>query len=428
MKRMKKKVAFFTLGCKLNFAETSALAGRFIERGYERTTQMDNSDIIVINTCSVTSLAEKKGRNLLSKARKKSPDAKIIVMGCYAQLHPEDLQPLQKADLILGNQEKLQIFDYLEYPIESEVVRQPFRKITEAEVVYSSQDRTRTFLKIQDGCSYFCAYCTIPMARGLSRSPGIDNVLKAVKQIVDQGSKEIILTGVNIGDFGRQHHQTFAELLRAIIKIKGLRRLRLGSVEPNLLTNEIIELVANHDVLMPHFHMPLQCGTDDLLRKMKRRYTTAIYANRVDEIQKQLPDACIVADVIVGVPGETAKLHDQAKAFIKQLGISALHVFTYSERPQTAAAEMPEQVHNKLRQERSQEMHALSDELHNLYIQSQINKKRPVLFEKNTKNDFIYGFTDNYIRVKYPFDNQLIEQIKTVKLIGRDREGNVNAE
>ncbi len=425
---MKKRVSFFTLGCKLNFAETSSLANTFEQKGYARVREIENSDIIIINTCSVTSLAEKKGRNIISKARRSNPNAKIIALGCYAQLRPEELKKLNTIDLILGNQEKFKIFEYLENTENETIFRQPYKKIDYIDTAWSSSDRTRTFLKIQDGCSYFCAYCTIPMARGLSRSPDIETVIKSIKEIMKSGACEIVLTGVNIGDFGKQHNQTFGELIEEILRIPNLPRIRLGSIEPNLLTDKIIRMAANSKAIMPHFHIPLQCGTDEMLKKMNRRYTTEVFANRVKTIKEQLPDALIAADVIVGVPGETEAHHQQAMSFIQSLDISYLHVFTYSERPGTKAAQMAEQVDKQTRNKRSRQMHELSDKLKIRFINQQLGKKHDALFENEIKNGFIYGYTDNYLQVKVSHAEELQNNIKEVKLLKTDNNGTIEVE
>lgn len=425
---MNKKVSFYTLGCKLNFAETSSLAKSFEENGYIRTNKLAESDVVIVNTCSVTAVAEKKGRNILSRARKANPNAKIIAMGCYAQLNPEELLALGKADLILGNDEKFKVFDYLEAPTTKKIYRHPYKELQQFDAAWSSTDRTRTFLKVQDGCDYFCAYCTIPMARGLSRSPSIDSIMKSVHEIIESGSQEIILTGVNIGDFGRKHGETFLQLLQNIVAVKELTRLRISSIEPNLLTNEIIDLAANSTTIMPHFHIPLQCGTDEMLLKMNRRYTTQLFRQRVEKIRSVIPDAFIAADVIVGVPGETIEHHEQAMAFIESLKVSALHVFSYSERPGTKAALMTEQVEKQERHHRSEQMHKLSNQLQRQFIENQLGKTRPVLFEKTQKDGYIYGFTDNYLRVKAKYDASFPNKILNTKLISVDLENNIEGE
>ena len=425
---MSKRVSFRTLGCKLNFAETSSLAAKFEQRGFVRIDEFENSDIIIINTCSVTSLAEKKGRNILSKARRSNPGAKIVVLGCYAQLHPGELAHLNSADLILGNEEKFKIFDYLDEQQHSKIHTHPFKEITTFDNAWSSSDRTRTFLKVQDGCSYFCAYCTIPMARGLSRSPRIEDVVKSVHDIIATGTREIILTGVNVGDFGREHNQTFTELLQALVEIENLPRLRLSSIEPNLMTDDIIQLVASSEKLMPHFHIPLQCGTNEMLSKMNRRYTVETFAGRIEKIKSAIPDACIAADVIVGVPGETDEHHHRALEFIKSLNLSYLHVFTYSSRPGTKAAEMEGQVNAQVKQQRSREMHELADKLSRKFLEKHLKTNRKVLFEKEIKDGYIYGFTDNYIRVKTHYTKGMENTILTVYLSEIDKEGHIKGD
>ncbi|MDA3867292.1 MAG: tRNA (N(6)-L-threonylcarbamoyladenosine(37)-C(2))-methylthiotransferase MtaB [Salinivirgaceae bacterium] len=425
---MIKKVSFFTLGCKLNFAETSSLAKAFENKGYERTNKLDDSDIVIVNTCSVTSLAEKKGRNILSRAKRANPNAVIVAMGCYAQLNPDELKDLGHIDLILGNDEKFNIFDYLKTPGEQKIFRHPYKEIARFDGAYSSSDRTRTFLKVQDGCDYFCAYCTIPMARGLSRSPNIDSIVKSIDEITKTGSKEIILTGVNIGDFGRKNGESFYDLLKKIIQVGQPQRLRISSIEPNLLTNEIIELAAQTPQIMPHFHIPLQCGTDEMLQKMNRRYTTDLFKQRIEKIRSVSPNAFIAADVIVGTPGETDVLHRRAMDFIAELQLSALHVFTYSQRPNTKAATMEEQVNAATKNERSKQMHELSQTLEKKFIETQLNSTHSVLFEKPQKDGYIYGFTDNYLRVKVPYTNGLDNTITNVNLRSVNNENEVNGE
>lgn len=414
---MTKKVSLYTLGCKLNFAETSSLAKAFEERGYERTNKMTESDVVIVNTCSVTALSEKKGRNIISRARKANPNATIVAMGCYAQLAPEKLAAMDKIDLVLGNHEKYNVFDYLENPSSQITYRKPYKEILNFNPAWSSNDRTRTFLKVQDGCDYFCAYCTIPMARGLSRSPKIETIIPSVKEIVASGSQEIILTGVNIGDFGRHQGESFIELLKNIAQVDGLHRLRISSIEPNLLTDEVIELAAQTDCIMPHFHIPLQCGTDEMLQKMNRRYTTDVFRGRVEKIKTLMPDAFIAADVIVGVPGETEAHHKQAMQFIESMELSALHVFTYSKRPGTKAAQMPNHVEANEQHQRSVEMHELSNRLQLKFIENQLNTTRSVLFEKEQKDEYIYGFTDNYLRIKAKLNTARSNNIVNAKLL-----------
>jgi threonylcarbamoyladenosine tRNA methylthiotransferase MtaB len=424
IRNMNKKVAFFTLGCKLNFAETSSLAAQFENNGYLRTEQFEESDIVVINTCAVTSLAEKKGRNIISRAKRANPNAKIIAMGCYSQLRPEELDALNHVDLILGNEEKFKIFEYLEKEESGKIFTHPFKEITSFDSAWSSSDRTRTFLKVQDGCDYFCAYCTIPMARGLSRSPKIESVLSDIEKIIENGSQEIILTGVNVGDFGKQQNETFYQLLQSITQTK-LNRLRLSSIEPNLITDEIIELVAQNKMIMPHFHIPLQCGTNKLLESMNRRYTTELYANKVALIKSAIPEACIAADVIVGVPGETEKDHQESINFLKSIDISYLHVFTYSERPGTKAAKMELQISKQIKNERSKALHELSNEFLLKFLEKNLNKTKEVLFEKEIKDGYIYGFTDNYVRTKVRYVKGLENSINQTLLVKIDENNDV---
>ncbi len=411
-----KKVAFTTLGCKLNFSETSGIAQQFEKQGYERVNDNEPADIFVINTCTVTELANRKSRQAIRKLINRNPNAKIIAVGCYTQLNPEEVAAIQGVDLILGSDNKfdaVQLVNQLEKnnpKIYTSTKNQPF------EPVYSFGDRTRSFLKVQDGCDYYCSYCTIPQARGRSRNNTIENTVLAAREVVAKGVKEIILTGVNIGDFGRSTNETFYDLILALEKIEGLKRLRISSIEPNLLNDQIINQVVNSQVIVPHFHIPLQCGTDELLRSMRRRYTTAFYAKRIETIKKLIPDACIAADIIVGVPGESEEAFRKSMQFIESIPVSYLHVFPYSERKNTLAVKMPEQVPVEERRARSKMMIELGDVKAEQFIKSQLGKERMVLFESEPFNTHMYGFTDNYIKVKVKANAQCINEIKTVRL------------
>jgi threonylcarbamoyladenosine tRNA methylthiotransferase MtaB len=414
-----KKVAFTTLGCKLNFSETSGIAQQFEINDYIRVDDHEAADIFVINTCTVTELANRKSRQAIRKLINRNPDAYIIAIGCYSELSPDEVASIEGVDLVFGSENKFEIIDYLKQlngdkrdkPI---IVSSKNKELFKP--VYSYGDRTRSFLKVQDGCDYYCSYCTIPIARGRSRNNTIANTVAAAREVVEKGIKEIILTGVNIGDFGCSTKENFLDLLLNLEQVEGLERLRISSIEPNLLTDQIIEHVARSKVIVPHFHIPLQCGTDDLLRSMRRRYTTAFYAKRVMQIKNLMPDACIAADVIVGVPGETETAFEDTCRFVESLPVSYLHVFPYSVRNNTLAAKMPNKVPIEVRKQRSLTMIALGNKKTDEFIQEQIGKIRPVLFESEPFNTYMYGFTDNYIKIKAKASKECINQVKLVKL------------
>lgn len=410
----KPKVAFYTLGCKLNFSETSTIARTFTDAGYQKVDFDEPADIYVINTCSVTEIADKKCRYVIHKAIKNNPQAKIVVTGCFAQLKPGQISAIDGVDIVLSNNEKHRILEYIDKEFKGGVACD-YRNMLNFYPAWSYDDRTRSFLKIQDGCDYFCSYCTIPQARGLSRSDSIKNVINKAQSIVKQGVKEIVLTGVNIGDFGRKNGETFYELLCALQSVKGLERLRLSSVEPNLLDNSIIEMVAKSDLIMPHFHIPLQCGVDRLLKSMKRRYTTQLFRNKVDTIRALIPDAYIAIDIIVGVPGETDKEFQETIKFIESLQLSELHIFTYSERPNTEALKL-EQVPKAIRRQRSAKLHAIAKQINYNFCKHFETQARPVLLEKSKSDNIMEGFTDNYLKVVVPYKSELINQIIQVKL------------
>ena len=422
---MKKRVAFYTLGCKLNFSETSTIARSFSSKGYDRVDFTDRADMYVINTCSVTENADKRFKTLVRQAQKTNPDAFVTAIGCYAQLKPQDLAEIHGVDLVLGASEKFKILDYV-----NDLSKNDFGVVHSCEIdevnfyvgSYAIGDRTRAFLKVQDGCDYKCTYCTIPLARGLSRSDTLENVLKNAKEISEQGIKEIVLTGVNIGDYGKgefgnkKHEHTFFDLVKALDKVEGIQRLRISSIEPNLLKNETIDFVAGSNAFVPHFHIPLQSGSDELLKKMKRRYLTDLYVDRVNRIRKVLPDACIGVDVIVGFPGETDKHFLETYNFLNSLEISYLHVFTYSERDGTEAAGMSQVVPKNVRSKRSKMLRGLSVKLRRAFYESQLGKKKTVLFESENKEGYIYGFTENYIKVKAPWNPDLVNTLHEVIL------------
>jgi threonylcarbamoyladenosine tRNA methylthiotransferase MtaB len=424
----KKKVALTTLGCKLNFSETSTIANQFEQAGYARVDVDEPADVFVINTCSVTELANKKSKQTIRKIIKHNPNAKIIAVGCYSQLKPEEVSKIEGVNLVLGSENKFQILEALER------LEQGAHQIVDVKETnhvqtftpsYSFGDRTRSFLKVQDGCDYFCSYCTIPYARGRSRSNSVAQTIAKANELIEKGIKEIILTGVNIGDFGKGTDENFFHLVQAFEKLDGLERLRISSIEPNLLTDEILEFIATSYKVVPHFHIPLQCGTDKLLRLMRRRYTTAMYAKRIKKIKTLMPDACIAADIIVGVPGETEDDFAQTLDFIQSIDISYLHIFTYSERENTLAVKMPGQVPIPVRKERSKIMHKIADQKQKLFKLQHLQTKRKVLFEAQEINGNISGFTDNYIKIELPFNADLINTSHWVQLEKLLDNGNV---
>ena len=429
---MKKKVAFYTLGCKLNFSETSTIARNFVDEGFDRVDFSEKADMYVINTCSVTENADKKFKTIVKQAQKVNPEAFIAAVGCYAQLKPEELADVDGVDLVLGATEKFKITDYI-----NDLTKNDHGKIHSCEIAdadfyvgsYAIGDRTRAFLKVQDGCDYKCTYCTIPLARGISRSDTLENVLKNAADISAQGIKEIVLTGVNIGDYGKgefgnkKHEHTFLDLVRALDNVTGIHRLRISSIEPNLLKNETIEFVAQSKTFVPHFHIPLQSGSDALLKLMKRRYMTNLYEERVQKIKKVMPNCCIGVDVIVGFPGETEEHFLETYHFLNDLEISYLHVFTYSERDNTLAAYMGGVVPKKIRHKRSKMLRGLSAKKRRAFYESQLGNELTVLFEGENKEGFIHGFTENYVKVKFPWNPELVNTLHKVKLKEIDTDG-----
>ncbi|NND62285.1 MAG: tRNA (N(6)-L-threonylcarbamoyladenosine(37)-C(2))-methylthiotransferase MtaB [Flavobacteriaceae bacterium] len=437
-----KKAAFYTLGCKLNFSETSTIARDFSSEGYKRVDFSEEADIYVINTCSVTENADKRFKTIVKQAQKSNPDAFIAAIGCYAQLKPQELADVNGVDLVLGATEKFKITSYI-----NDLLDNPDRSKEGGEVhaceiedadfyvgSYSIGDRTRAFLKVQDGCDYKCTYCTIPLARGISRSDTLDNVLHNASEISAQGIKEIVLTGVNIGDYGKgefgnkKHEHTFFELCEALDKVPGIERLRISSIEPNLLKNETIEFVAASRTFVPHFHIPLQSGSNDLLKLMRRRYMSELYVERVQKIKEVMPHACIGVDVIVGFPGETEERFLETYHFLNELDISYLHVFTYSERDNTPAAEMEGVVPKNIRHKRSKMLRGLSAKKRRAFYESQLGSRRTVLFEGENKEGYIHGFTENYVKVKYPWNPELVNTLQEVELTKIDEDGLVRFE
>ena len=427
-------VAFQTLGCKLNFSETSTLARKFVSAGYERVPFEMKADVYVINTCSVTENADKKFTTLARQTRQRNPDAFLIAVGCYAQLQPEELAKEDSVDLVLGAKEKFDIISYLSDLSRPEQTQVHACAIEETDTYvgsYAIGERTRAFLKVQDGCDYKCTYCTIPQARGISRSDTLDNVIRQAKEIVDQGIKEIVLTGVNIGDYGKgefgnkKHEHTFFELVQALDEVEGIERFRISSIEPNLLTEELIEFVAHSKRFVPHFHIPLQSGNNEILGQMRRRYQRELYVDRVNKIKRLMPDACIGVDVIVGFPGESDQHFLDTYAFLVDLPVSSLHVFSYSERPNTPAAEMKNQVPKTIKNKRSKMLRALSAKKRHAFYESQLQKTKTILFEAENKEGYIQGFTENYVKVRMPWDPALQNQTRSATLAEIDQKGMV---
>ena len=435
-----KKAAFYTLGCKLNFSETSTISRDFTNEGFQRVDFTDPADVYVINTCSVTENADKRFKSIVKQAQKANPDAFIAAIGCYAQLQPQQLADVNGVDLVLGATEKFNITSYI-----NDLFANPDRSASNGAEIHSCEiadadfyvgsyaigDRTRAFLKVQDGCDYKCTYCTIPLARGISRSDTLENVLKNAAEISAKGIKEIVLTGVNIGDYGKgefgnkKHEHTFFELCQALDEVAGIKRLRISSIEPNLLKNQTIDFVAKSKTFVPHFHIPLQSGSDRLLKLMRRRYMTDLYLDRVARINKTMPNACIGVDVIVGFPGETQELFLETYNFLNQLEVSYLHVFTYSERENTPAATMEGVVPKNIRAKRSKMLRGLSAKKRRAFYESQLGNTLTVLFEGENKQGYIHGFTQNYVKVKHPWNPELVNTLKEVTLLEIDEDGMV---
>ncbi len=433
----KKKVAFYTLGCKLNFSETSTIARSFENEGFERVDFEEPADIYVINTCSVTENADKQFKQIVRKALKTNNKAFIAAVGCYAQLKPEELAAVDGVDLVLGAKEKFDITQYIDDLTKNNEGQVHSCEISETDFYvgsYSIGDRTRAFLKVQDGCDYKCTYCTIPMARGISRSDTIANVMNNAQKISEQGIKEIVLTGVNIGDYGKgefgnkKHDHTFLDLVQALDTVEGIERLRISSIEPNLLKDETIEFVSKSKAFVPHFHVPLQSGSNEILKKMKRRYLRELYQSRVQKIKEVMPHACIGVDVIVGFPGETDEHFLETYHFLSELDISYLHVFTYSERDNTEAVLMEGVVPDVVRAKRSKMLRGLSAKKRNAFYQSQLGTERIVLFEGENKQGYIHGFTENYVKVKTPWNPELVNTLHRVRLTKIDSDGMVRFE
>ncbi|WP_144283578.1 tRNA (N(6)-L-threonylcarbamoyladenosine(37)-C(2))-methylthiotransferase MtaB [Chryseobacterium echinoideorum] len=436
MSTIQKTAAFHTLGCKLNFAETSTIARQLTDAGYEKVGFDEKADIYVINTCSVTENADRECKLHVKRAMKANAEGLVVIVGCYAQLKPEEISQIEGVDLVLGAKEKFNILSYLDDLQKSQnegIVHSCEIEETDFFIgSYSIGDRTRAFLKVQDGCDYKCTYCTIPLARGISRSDTIENVLKNAKEISERDIKEIVLTGVNIGDYGKgefgnkRHEHTFLDLISELDQVEGIERIRISSIEPNLLKDESIELVSKSRSFVPHFHIPLQSGSDDLLKKMKRRYLTKLYSDRVSKIREVMPHAAIGVDVIVGFPGETEELFMETYNFLNQLPITYLHVFTYSERENTEAADMSGIVPIPERKKRNKMLRILSEKKKMAFYQTQIGKTLPVLWEHENKAGKMFGFTENYVRVQKDFDEKSVNTIEFLKLDKIEADGTVS--
>lgn len=414
-----KRIAFHTMGCKLNFSETATISRDFLHHGFEKVDYKDTADIYILNTCTVTENADKEARKLIRQAKRRNPDSSVAVIGCYAQLNPNNIAAIDGVDVVLGAEEKFNLLNHLDSMDlngRTKVIQSEIDQLHKFTPSYSAGERTRSFLKIQDGCDYICSFCTIPLARGESRSDTIANTLKEAREVAETDTREIVLTGVNIGDFGKGSQETFFDLIQQLDKLEGIDRIRISSIEPNLLTNDIIKFCSKSEKFMPHFHVPLQSGSDKILGAMRRRYTRELYEERVTKIKSIMPDCCIGVDVIVGFPGETDEDFLDTYHFLNKLDISYLHVFTYSERPNTGAVEMEGAVSKDIRAERSKMLHILSDKKWRYFHEQFIDKDRPVLFE-TMKNGKILGHTDNYIQIQVDGDLELINTIHSVKLV-----------
>ncbi len=412
-------VAFHTLGCKLNYAETSTLKRHFSEQDFEILPFEKKSDIYVINTCSVTQDANRDCRKAVRRAQRQNPEAFIVVTGCYAQLEPEEIAAIKGVDLVVGARDKFDILKLagnFEKPDTTIIHRSDVNEAVDFHHAFSASDRTRAFLKIQDGCDYKCSFCTIPLARGTSRSPSVATVIETARMVIDEGYREIVLTGVNVGDFGKQNGETLFQLLQKLDQLTGLQRIRISSIEPNLLSEEIIDFIPESRTVQPHFHIPLQSGSDEVLELMKRRYRTAFYRNRVDAILKRIPDACIGVDVITGHPGETDAHFRTTMAFLQSLPAGYLHVFTYSERPNTAALQINGEVSKPIRKDRTHKLRRISEQKRFEYDSRFLGTYRPVLFEQEIQNGRVFGWTDNYIRVSVPYHPEFINKVILCRL------------
>jgi len=427
----RRNIAYFTLGCKLNFSETSYIATKLEAEGYNQVSFNQKADYYVIHTCTVTQAADRKSRQIIRKISRKNPEAVIIAMGCYAQVKPEELSSISEVDIILGTAEKFNLGDYLKDYKKGQphtISISPVEEAISFNPAYSGSDRTRSFLKIQDGCDYTCTYCTIPLARGKSRSPYIKDIVLQARDIAGKGVKEIILTGVNIGDFGKLTGESFLDLLKELDKVQGIHRFRISSIEPNLLEDNIIHFAARSNRIAPHFHIPLQSGSDKILKLMQRRYTTDLFQKRIYSIKKAIPDAGIGIDVIIGFPGETDTDFTQTYEFLNQLDISYLHVFTYSDRNNTKSVIMRDKVNPAIKEKRSKLLHELSEKKRKSFYSNQLGKIASVLFEAKKYNGRMSGYTENYIKVEKPFDIDDVGSVLKVRLLNMNENGNVNME
>ena len=415
-----KKAAYYTLGCKLNFAETSTIGKMLAEQGVRKVRPGEKADICVVNTCSVTELADKKCRQTIRRIGKQHPGAFIVVTGCYAQLKPEEVSHIEGVDLVLGAEQKLDILQYIDNLEKKsgngEIVASKTKDIRSFSPSCSADDRTRHFLKVQDGCDYFCTYCTIPFARGRSRNGSIASMVEQAQEVARNGGKEIVLTGVNIGDFGKSTNETFIDLIKALDEVAGIVRYRISSIEPNLITDEAIDFVAHSKRFAPHFHIPLQSGNDVVLKLMHRRYDTALFRHKVEKIKEMMPHAFIGIDVIVGARGETDEYFEQARQFIESLDVTQLHVFSYSERPGTQALKIDYTVDPKVKHTRSQELLNISDKKLHTFYEAHIGQEAVVLFEHTKKDGMMHGFTENYIKAEIPYDTSLVNETRKVLL------------
>jgi len=422
----KTTIAFQTYGCKLNISESSTISRDFVKDGFELISYKDKADVYVINSCLVTATAEKKCRAAIRQTHKRNPEAQIAVIGCFSQLRSDEISKIPSVNFILGNIEKFNLLKYINENNDKKAVEIEISGLKTNKTFYpsySTEGHTRSFFKVQDGCDYFCSYCIIPFARGRSRSDTIENTIKVAEEIGKTDYKEIILTGVNIGDFGKNNNETFLNLIKQLDKVKGIERIRISSIEPELLTDEIIEFIASSEKILPHFHIPLQAGSNKILKAMKRKYDQGLFSERVKKIKQLIPDACIAIDVIVGFPGETDNDFADSYKFIEETQISYIHVFSYSDRPDTVSSKMKNKVSNKVKKQRSKDLHLLSEKMKLSFYQQNINKKAKVLFESDCKDGFIFGYTENYIRVKTKLNNSLINEIINVRLNEIDTDG-----
>lgn len=426
-----KKVGLYTLGCKLNFSETSAIGRQFDDQGYERVPFHEAADVYVINTCSVTDNADKKCRKVVRQAMKANPEAYVVVVGCYAQLKPQEIAEIPGVDLVLGAAEKFRLFEVVDDFVKSgcgKAISGEVSDVNSFVAAFSQGERTRSYLKIQDGCDYKCSFCTIPLARGKSRSDSLENILANAEKLAAEGVKEIVLTGVNIGDYGKDQPGTFFDVVKALDEVEGIERFRISSIEPNLLTNEIIEFVAQSKRFMPHFHVPLQSGNDEMLKIMRRRYKRKVYADRVATIKKLMPHACIGVDVITGHPGETDAHFLDTYHFLNDLDVSYLHVFTYSERDNTHALSLEGVVPQHIRNDRTTQLRSLSEKKRRHFYSQFIGQTRKILFEEEVSEGHLHGFTDNYIKVITPYDPLLVNELRTFPMAEIDANGQMQIE